>query len=304
MLIDIVIVNYKSDALVHDLVRTIISHDSEFDYNIIVVDNGSLDGSIHTLEKNENIRLISLESNRGFSVACNIGASYGGAEFVLFLNPDCKFHLPVGSDLIKTISQVKYDEFGIFGIQLLSNDFEVSTSCYRFPSIKSVLSSSLGLGKLLPKLGLSSAMDDFDHNSDKTVDVVMGAFFLVKKKIFINLNGFDERYFVYFEEVDFCYRAKLLGYKTAFISNLSVIHLGCGTTKNIKGTRLFYSLRSRIQFFYKNRSLVVFMMVLLVTSCVELFSRLFMDILKLSSPKDTLYGYFLYFRWLITRGKD
>jgi len=302
-LIDVVIVNYNSDALVNDLLNTLKFFDSEFEYNIVVVDNGSLDGSESKLKTDGKATLISLKSNIGFSAACNLGASHGDAEFILFLNPDCKLHMAIGHDLLATVSKSKYDDCGIFGVQLLSDDMEINKSCYRFPSIVSVLSTSVGLDKVFPGLKLSSSMNDFNHNYEKIVDVVMGAFFLVRRDLFSNLNGFDERFFVYFEEVDFCYRAKLLGVKTVFIPDLSLVHLGCGSTEDIKGLRLFYSLRSRVQFFKKNSPATVFIFVLIITSCIEPVTRVVKDGLKLNSLRDTLYGYSLYFGWLFSGRK-
>ena len=90
-------------------------------------------------------------------------------------------------------------DIGICGIQL-KDERGISASCSRFPSVFNILSSSIGLAKLFFKLG--APMKDFSHKSSIEVDQVMGAFFLIRRDLFHQCNGFDEQFFVYFEEVD------------------------------------------------------------------------------------------------------
>jgi GT2 family glycosyltransferase len=94
-------------------------------------------------------------------------------------------------------------------------------------------------------------MREFDHGSSKFVDQVIGACFLARRDVFQALGGFDERFFVYFEEVDYCRRLALSGRRVYFWSGVTVTHIGGGTTSRVKAFRLYLSLRSRITYAHK-----------------------------------------------------
>ena len=113
------------------------------------------------------------------------------------------------------------------------------------------------------------------------VDQVIGAFFLIRKNVFDQCGGFDERFFVYFEEVDLSWRAKQLGYSSYFLSDASAFHKGGGCSERVKAARLFYSLRSRILYAQKHYSWMEFIGLILLT-VIELPLRLFQGVLRAS----------------------
>src|SRR5207245_5442374 len=126
-------------------------------------------------------------------------------------------------------------------------------TCARFPTPRRFLSSILGLDRALPAMFPPHFMVEWNHEESQEVDQVMGAFFLVRRSVFEALGGFDERFFVYFEEVDFSLRARKLGWRTFYLSVAQAYHLGSGlVTKPAQAARLFYSLRSRILYAYKH----------------------------------------------------
>src|SRR5205823_7218964 len=133
---------------------------------------------------------------------------------------------------------------GIAGIQLLDADGRIARTCARFPTPGRFFSKMLGLDTILPAAFAPHFMVEWDHNHNREVDQVMGAFFLVRRSVFEALGGFDERFFVYFEEVDFSLRARKLGWRTFYLSVAQAYHWGSGpVTKPAQATRLFYSLR-------------------------------------------------------------
>jgi GT2 family glycosyltransferase len=95
-------------------------------------------------------------------------------------------------------------------------------------------------------------MKEWDHSQTRVVDQVIGAFFLVRTQLFEDLNGFDERFFVYFEEVDFCERTRQRGLKTVYLASAQARHVGAGCSSQVRGRALFYSLRSRIAYAEKH----------------------------------------------------
>lgn len=284
--VDIVIVNWNSGPLVLDCVNSIVEQKDyvKFINKIIIVDNYSSDNSIDILKGIEcpEIELVLNQSNLGFGRACNIGANTSDAEFILFLNPDTLLLPSSLEDLNKKLINDYYTKrIGVMGAQLIDEHGSVTTTCSRFPRFLHFLAKSIGLTKLYPKSKIfNHHMTEFDHCSELYVNQVMGAFFLVSRKLFHQINGFDERFFVYFEEVDFCYRASQIGYNNFFTPDIKAVHKGCGTTESVKSFRLYLSISSRIKYFYKNYNLVTTIGVVLVTFSSEFLARLIKPIIR------------------------
>jgi len=121
-------------------------------------------------------------------------------------------------------------------------------------------------------------MVEWDHKDSRQVDHVIGAFFLVRRNLFEMLGGFDARFFVYFEDLDFSYRAKQLGYSSYYLTSSQAYHKGGGTSEQVKDVRLFYSLRSRIIYGYKHFSWIAATMLMLGTIIVEPLSRIVLGV--------------------------
>ena len=139
---------------------------------------------------------------------------------------------------------------------------------------------SLGLNKLNPKIFPSYTMEDWNHLDTREVDQVMGAFFMIKRDVFEKMDGFDERFFVYYEELELSKRVKDAGYKTVFVSESQAYHKGGGTSENVKAKRLFYNTRSRIIYGFKHFGLLQASFLLIFTFLVEPFTRTFFLLLK------------------------
>ena len=122
---------------------------------------------------------------------------------------------------------------------------------------------------------------------------LIGAFYLVHRELFDKLGGFDERFFVYLEDLDFSLRARQAGYASYYLASASAFHKGGGTSENINARRLFYSLRSRVLYAYKHFSFVSATVVLLGTLFVEPLSRLVLAMVRRSgsSMMETLSAY-------------
>jgi len=147
-------------------------------------------------------------------------------------------------------------------------------------------------------------MVEWNHRQSREVDQVMGAFFLVRRSVFEALGGFDERFFVYFEEVDLSLRARALGCRTFYLSTVQAYHHGSGRVrKRMQATRLFYSLRSRILYAYKHFNPGTATLVTLGTLFVEPVSRLAVAIARRSPSQlaETLKAYALLWRAIPTR---
>lgn len=220
--------------------------------NVFVVDNASRDGSEAAVAaKYPTVRVIRNLVNRGFALACNQGAACGISEFILFLNPDAQLEVEDLAAMVKLISGDEHENTAVLGPQIRNAQGTVERTCARSPSCRHFVMRALGLHRLLPPLVADFTMREFDHLSSRSVDQVIGACLLTRRREFQALGGFDERFFVYFEEVDYCRRVAASGQKVYFWSEAQVAHVGGGTTSRAKAFRLYLSLRSRITYAHK-----------------------------------------------------
>lgn len=296
----IVIINWNAGQQLVDCVESVMRYGSGIVKKIVVVDNGSSDGSEKAIEIYPEVDLICADENLGFGKACNLGASHCNSDFILFLNPDA---LLFEQTLEKSLSFMTDDSnkhVGISGVQLVDNKGHVSRSCARFPTARMFIAAALGLSKLLPNLLKSYHMHDWDHKSSRGVDHVIGAFFLVRQDLFQKLSGFDERFFVYLEDLDFSLRAKKAGWSSYYLTDTQAFHAGGGTSDQIKARRLFYSIRSRIIYSFKHFDFLSAVAVLLASMLIEPFTRAFFAILKGSweTLKEIIQAYVMLFQWL------
>ena len=299
MSIDVVIVNWNSGKLLFDCIESIIEHGKPHLSKVFIVDNGSSDDSVKFLQNLPEFNLIQANENLGFSKACNLGADQSESDFILFLNPDARIYADTLGKVLAFMETEENSKVGICGVQLHNENGDVARSSSRFPSLKGILSHSIGLSKIFPFLG--SAMSEWDHLNTKTVDQVIGAFFFVRQSIFQELKGFDEQFFVYFEEVDFSFRAKQLGWNSVFFVGAQAFHVGGGVSQQVKSKRLFYTMRSRIQYTFKHFKLIKIILILFATIFIEPVSRIVFSIFNrsLTSIKETLIAYSMFYKWLV-----
>ena len=297
-LLSIVVVNWNAGHQLLDCINSIQKFGAPYVTQIIVVDNGSTDGSEKTIQDIQSVTVIFSGENLGFGKACNLGAQQAKSEYLLFLNPDAALYADSLPNALAFMQDLANAKVGICSVQLLDESGNLSRSCARFPSAFGFVAHAVGLDRFFPHLG--SEMAEWDHAQTREVDQVIGAFFLVRRAVFDVLGGFDEQFFVYFEEVDFSRRARIAGWCSVYLANARAFHAGGGTSSQIKARRLYYNLRSRLLYSFKHFSWVGVMLVLLVTLLVEPLSRMMLAILSRSGTgqKETWAAYGMLWRWL------
>jgi GT2 family glycosyltransferase len=297
-MVDIVIVNWNSGELLSSCIKSIEENNIQELNSIIVVDNNSSDGSEKITSKSKNFILVKNQKNLGFGRSCNIGSEYCNSDFILFLNPDTVLFPNTLQKTKKYMKKNENEEVGIAGIQLLDAAGNIHRHSSVFPSVFRFFLRSTGIHKIF--LSLDHVLSNWNHDDTKEVPHVIGAFFFVRSELFKKLNGFDERFFVYLEDLDFSLRASKLGWKTHFISSIQSMHIAGGTSRQIKAKRLFYSLRSRIIYSYKHFSFFGATSILLSVILIEPLSRIAFSAKELSikSFKNLLRTYILLFEWL------
>ncbi len=294
---DIVIVNWNSRTLLAECVGSTRDF-PEGVGRVIVVDNGSTDGSEAAAEAMPGVELIRAGGNIGFAAACNLGARRADAPYILFLNPDARL---LADGLPRALAFMESEEgrgYGICGLRILGEDGAVQRHCSRNATPGLYFNQALGLSKLLPGLFRPQMMLEFDHLSSRPVEHCIGAWFLVRASLFRALGGFDERFFVYAEEMDFALRAGQAGQPTYYLSEASAYHKGGGVSEQVRAHRRFYADRSRILYALKHFSIAGAVATLFVILIMELIGRLVFALLRLSWSDftQTLRAYGMLYR--------
>lgn len=305
LILSIIIVNWNSGSQLATCIASISQAAASLDdeWEVIVVDNASSDDSLSRIpELSGRLKLLRNTQNRGFAAACNQGAILAQGHYLLFLNPDTRLF---ADSLEKPISFMKAQAssgIGICGIRLLDDAGNTSTCASRFPGLRIMIGSLLGLSVYLPQLFPSHLMRPTELETNRPVDQVTGAYFLVRRHVYDACGGFDERFFVYYEEVDFSLRALQKGFASYLLADVAAFHRGGGCSEQVKAMRLFYSLRSRIQYAGKHFSLSDRAGLWLVMA-IEFPARIVRGIIHLSpsEAKDTVAAYLLLARYYLQK---
>lgn len=268
---------------------------------VVVVDNASSDGSLDGLDYPAiPLQIIRNSTNRGFAAASNQGASGSDADYLLFLNPDTRL-LP--DTLAKSVAWMNAPEnsrTGILGVQMLEDDGRVNRSCARFPTTGRFISKMFGLNKLFSGIFPDHFYVEWDHSDSRYVDQVIGAYFFIRRSIFKAAGGFDERFYLYFEEVDMSINALRDGWRTYYLATAQCYHSGGAATSKMKPQRLFHVLRSRILYAFKHFGMASTITLLLATMFIEPISRLLQAMARASwtGMGEMIHGYSLLWREL------
>lgn len=240
--LSIIILNYNTRVLTIQCVRSVIDQYKEQiknkEFEVIVVDNASSDDSVQYLEKIKSINLVENKENYGFSKGNNIGAKKAYGRYILFLNSDAKVE---DTGLIKMVDFLETNpKVGILGAKLLNPDGHTQQSSEKFYNLLNLIivllaGERIGLVRKNPK-------------SLSTVDAVSGASLMIKRKLFNELKGFDENFFMYMEDMELCFRAKKNGYSTYFFPDIKLIHKERGSSNRTFAVNEIYK---GFLYFYK-----------------------------------------------------
>lgn len=222
-----IVVNYNAGPDLLDALRSIGGALSEHEWEAVVVDNASSDGSAHLpADLAPRVRVIANAQNAGFARGVNQGIAATTGDFVLILNPDCQLRPGAVEALLGEIRQSPM--CAIAGPRILDPDGNVQGSARGDPDMLTGLFGRTGwLRRALPRLGVSkrNVLDPvMSGTASATVDWVSGACMLARREALAAVGGFDERYFLYWEDADLCRRLRAKGYQVRYVPAAVAVH--------------------------------------------------------------------------------
>lgn len=224
--VSVCIVSWNTKDILRECIESIRQKTSGIDYEIIIVDNASSDGSANMVQEEfPQCTLIANLENLGFARANNLAARRASGEYIFYLNPDTTLVTNALKGMFEFLE--KNEEYGAVGCQLTNPDLRVYYSCAgTFPTPFNELCDLLGLNRFLRPLRCFSSreLDYWDHRDSRPVDCLSGACIMIRKSLNESLKGFDNSLFMYSEDVDLCYRVLLKGFKIFFLSTETIIH--------------------------------------------------------------------------------
>jgi GT2 family glycosyltransferase len=227
MKLSIIIVSFNTKEIITKCLNAIFESEKFTDnFEIIIIDNASKDGSVTYLkEKFPHIKIISLEKNIGFAAANNIGVKNSTGEYVLFLNPDV---IVEKNTIQKALEYIEANEkCGIITAKLILENGNIDDACHRgFPTPWNAFCHFSGLSKIFPnsKIFTGYSMNYLNKNVIHEVDSVSGAFMMIKRSVGEQFSWWDEDYFWYGDDLDFCYRVKMGGWKIIYNPTVKALH--------------------------------------------------------------------------------
>lgn len=273
--VSIIIVNYNTLQMTSECINSIFDFTKQVKFEVIVVDNSSSDGSLEYFKKDKRIKYIYSEQNLGFGRANNIGYKNSIGRYVLLLNSDTVLINDAISEFVIAADNEINSSVGCWGTMLLDRNMLPTHSYAAFPTLLSDLKKDLWLIPL-NKLGFRN--DDFRQGltyTDNYVDYIIGADLLIKKEVIEQFGLFDERFFMYYEDVELQKRYSKYGIKSRMLTSPKVVHLEGGSARK-KGKKLDGSitkLKSKIIYFstYYSRWEVILYKLALVIGRIPFF---------------------------------
>ncbi|RME42336.1 MAG: glycosyltransferase family 2 protein [Caldilineae bacterium] len=270
MSLDIIIVNWNTRDLLARCLDSVLAHPPAEPFTVWVVDNASTDGSPAMVRSRfPQVRLLENRENAGFARANNQAIRQSKGDAILLLNSDTEVKAGALAALGDFLS--RHPDAGAVGPQTLNPDGSLQTSCYPAPTLPRELWRLFHLDALHP-YGVY-AMHQWDRRRPREVEVLLGACLLVRRAVVEQVGLLDEDYFMYSEEVDFCYRIRRAGWRLYWVPQAQIVHYGGQSTRQVAADMFLHLYSGKLMYFRKNYSPVagqVYKLILLAASVTRL----------------------------------
>jgi N-acetylglucosaminyl-diphospho-decaprenol L-rhamnosyltransferase len=250
--IAVVIVSYNTCSHLRNCLRTVLPEEAA---EVVVVDNGSTDGTIEMVRTEfPGVTLYVDARNRGYGAAANYAIASCSAGYILLLNSDTLLDPGAVREVRQYLEQ--HPDVGIVGPRLLSLNRSLQPSCYPFPGPLYMLLEESRIGKAIRYIPLlrEHYLYTWSHSHARDVAWVQGSAIAIRRTAFEAVNGFDESFFMYFEETDLCYRLKQAGWQVHFNPAANILHVGGGSTRHYRTQMLVQLFKSTGHFYQKHYS--------------------------------------------------
>ena len=267
MILSIIIVSWNTKELLAQCLASVYAHPPPAPFEVVVVDNGSHDGSANMVARHySQVHLIRNEENRGFAQANNQGILAGQGKYILLLNPDTKVHASALATLTSFLDD--HPAAGAVGARLLNADGSLQHSCSPAPTLFNEWLHLFHLDR-----ERRQGMAGWDLNTPRQVETLLGACLMVRRQAVDDIGLLDESYFMYSEEVDFCYRLRRADWRLYWVPQAKVVHYGGQSTRQI-ATEMFLQLyQNKLLYFRKHYGRLgawIYKLILLCASLMRL----------------------------------
>jgi GT2 family glycosyltransferase len=245
--LSILVISYNTAEMTLACLDSVVAETRATRYEIIVVDNASSDGSADAIAAaHPEVRLIRSSQNMGFARANNAAAEIARGDLLLLLNPDTVV-LDGGIDRLVAFAKAR-PEARIWGGRTVFKDGSLNPSnCWRQMSLWNLFCRATGLTGVFPgsKVFNAEAYGGWKRDTEREVDIVTGCFFLIERRFWETLGGFDPLFFMYGEEADLCLRARLLGARPRITPDAHIVHYG-GASERVRAERMIRVNRAKV----------------------------------------------------------
>ncbi len=248
--LSIIVVSYNTRQLLEQCIRSVYEHTTHVNFELIVIDNNSSDGSPQMIRENfENAKLICNDKNVGFGSANNQGMRISRGKFLLLLNSDTIVFKDSILKLVQLLEQ--QPQIGMVGPKVLNKDWSLQPSFGTYPDLKSEFLRACLLDSHLTRRAINR--DARINGSEPfAVDWVSGCCLMLRKPVFEQTGGFDENFFLFNEEVDWCLRARKAGWQIAYFPGAEIVHFGGKSVKQDYFTFISSRYETRLRFAEKH----------------------------------------------------
>jgi N-acetylglucosaminyl-diphospho-decaprenol L-rhamnosyltransferase len=230
------------------------SLESARETELVVVDHGSTDGTLELVRKRFREAIVVEQENKGFGAGNNAGMRVASGRWYLLLNSDA-WLTPGALDALVGFAEA-HPRAAVVGPRLLNPDGTLQRSVRGFPTVWRIATEYLFLRKLAPRSRALNAFyaGGFDHDEPREAEFLMGSCLLVRAEAVVAVGGFDERYFMFSEETDWCYRFREAGWEVWFYPGAEAVHVGGATTSQNWGPMFREQVSGHLRFLSEHRS--------------------------------------------------
>ncbi|MFW5888500.1 MAG: glycosyltransferase family 2 protein [Patescibacteria group bacterium] len=249
--VSVVIVSWRVRDLLKKNLEALFGLKADVEFEVFVVDNNSGDGTVEMVNKEfPQVNLIANRDNLGFAKANNLAINQARGRYILLLNPDMQVK---ENTLVNMVTWMDDNpQAGVAGCKLIDDKGRVVPHVREFPRFGDQMAITLKIPHIFPGVLNNYIIKDFDYSEEREVDSIRGSFFAIRKEVIEEIGGLDERYFIWFEEVDYCRRVKEAGWKVMYTPAATCVdYVGKSFIQVPKGKTQKYFRDSMLKYFRK-----------------------------------------------------